>query len=506
VEQNYVNAWVGDTVLKGPWTINAGLHFSQQKGKQNASSAVPNGTFPDLIQGLEFAGYDPGFTWSDISPRVGATYTFDWERRLLLRASFGSYVDQLGTGVIAYNLPLTYVGVSYLWDDTLIDENDFVDNWTDANSNGIHDFGESELVDISGPAGVPDGIIDCNDNYGSFNIDPCDTAAASSAFQIDRNLKAPKVDEFILGAEYEVMKDFTIGGNFTFRQKDRLVWTPLYNNTVFENSGRLESIAGAQIYDCSLTNSGNAPDGRPGDENYCAIDDFSDLHPALARWETNMPNYKQEYTGFELTATKRLSNKWMLRGFFAYANWTNKFSGDEALSPGLYGNGASTQSGDPTNFRGGTTDDGGSIAVQSLQSGNKADVFVGSSRWQFNVNGMYQLPWGWSISGNLYGREGYGVPYHANVAVGGGEGSKNVQVEGLDTVRYDELFMLDLRAAKVFSLEGNATVEVAAEVFNVTNENTTLQINNRMDNPNTYNRIGEILSPRIVRFMATVNF
>jgi hypothetical protein len=494
VDHEYTNAWIGDTVLKGPWTINAGLHFSQQSGEQAPSTANPNGTFPTVIQGLDFDGFDPGFTWRDISPRLGVTYTFDWEKRLLLRASYGSYVDQLGTAVLSYNLPLTYVGVAYGWNDL----ND--DDWVDQ--------GELYAVDGAGnfttPVDTTSDATACVDALGWFNIDPCDTGAASSPFQIDSNLDAPKVNEFIVGAEYEVLKDFTIAAAFTMREKDRLIWTPLYNDTVFQAEGRLETLAGSSIYDCTPTTTGTAPDGREWTENYCAIDDYTDLHPGLARWETNMPGYKQSYKGLELTATKRLSNKWMLRGFFSYADWTNSFSG-EALSPGIYGLGATTQSGDPTNFRGGTTDDGGSIAVQSLSSGNKRDVFVGSSRWQMNINGMYQLPMGWSISGNLYGREGYGIPYHANVSVPG-EGTKNVQVEGVDTVRYDDLYMLDLRAAKLFTLEGNTTVEVAIEGFNITNENTTLQINNRMDNDETYNRIGEILSPRIYRFMFTVNF
>ena len=126
-----------------------------------------------------------------------------------------------------------------------------------------------------------------------------------------------------------------------------------------------------------------------------------------------MPDFKQEFNGIELTATKRLSNKWRMRAFVMYSEWQNKFSGDVPLSPGLYGLGAASQSGDPTNFRGGTTADGGLIAVQSQSSGNKADVFVGSSNWQFNVNGLYQLPMNWTVSGNLYGRQGYGLAYYS---------------------------------------------------------------------------------------------
>ena len=96
-------------------------------------------------------------------------------------------------------------------------------------------------------------------------------------------------------------------------------------------------------------------------------------------------------------ATKRLSNKWRMRAFVMYSQWKNKFSGDLPLNAGLYGR-IRQNAGDPTNYRGGTTDDGGLIAVQSTSSGNKVDVFAGNSTWQFNVNGLYQLPMNWSVS------------------------------------------------------------------------------------------------------------
>ena len=42
------------------------------------------------------------------------------------------------------------------------------------------------------------------------------------------------------------------------------------------------------------------------------------------------------------------------------------------------------------------------------------------STWQWNLNGMYQVapdrPWGFNVAANLYGREGYPLPYYRNVA------------------------------------------------------------------------------------------
>jgi hypothetical protein len=432
------------------------------------------------MEGVDFQGFDPGFEWSDISPRLGVSYVFDWEKRLLLRANYGHYVDALGSGVVSYNLPLTYVNVKY--------------EWADANDNDLVDAGE-----------LPD--TNCANVIDFLNIDPCNTGSATSPFQIDPDLEAPSVDEFIVGAEYELARDFTVGTNLTMRQRDNIIWTPFYDAQQFAANGQIVPLYGSGLYDCNNTVSGSAPDGRAFSEPFCVLSNPADprLGTARARVETNMPGYTQEYQGIEFTATKRLSNKWMMRGFLSWNDWTNEFDG-EAVTPGIYGVGASAQSGDPTNFRGGTTADGGLVAVQSLASGNKRNVFVGSSQWQYNLNGLYQLPKNWSVSGNLYGRQGYGLAdFVAADASATGEGTKNVQVDSIDTNRYDDLMLLDLRAAKLFTLERNTNVELAAEVFNVTNADTTLQLDSRLDAA-TYRRIGEIVSPRVLRLVATINF
>ena len=122
---------------------------------------------------------------------------------------------------------------------------------------------------------------------------------------------------------------------------------------------------------------------------------------------------------------------------------------------------------------------------------------------------MYQLPKNWAISGNLHAREGYGLPYYHQVSssLTNAEGAKNVQIDAVDAIRYDDLVMLDLRVSKLFVLGGDTNVEIAAELFNATNENTTLQQNQFLNSPgDTVDRIGEILSPRVWLFVATVNF
>ena len=67
------------------------------------------------------------------------------------------------------------------------------------------------------------------------------------------------------------------------------------------------------------------------------------------------------------------------------------------------------------------------------------------------------------------------------------------------------LWNLDLRFAKIFTLGQDRSVTISAEVFNVFNSNKELQLN-RSANSSVFGRVDEILSPRIWRFGARLNF
>jgi hypothetical protein len=74
-----------------------------------------------------------------------------------------------------------------------------------------------------------------------------------------------------------------------------------------------------------------------------------------------------------------------------------------------------------------------------------------------------------------------------------------------DSLRYDNVFELDLRAEKLIPISQTANVTLSADLFNVTNQDTVLQRFNRLNRSNT-GLIKEIQSPRIWRFGARVSF
>jgi hypothetical protein len=74
----------------------------------------------------------------------------------------------------------------------------------------------------------------------------------------------------------------------------------------------------------------------------------------------------------------------------------------------------------------------------------------------------------------------------------------------LDAFRYDDLWNLDLRAAKSFRL-ARTNLEVIADLFNVLNANTEL-VRNRNAGSTSFDQLQQILSPRILRFGIRVGF
>ena len=469
VDLNYDTLWASDTVIHGPWAINFGATYTNQTGKNKPRPIADVAICPTCLPGLDYQGSDvPYGDWNDISPRLGLTYTFNTDRRILLRANYAEYVDQLNVEDIQYDNP----GGQYVYVYTY---------WNDDNDNGQVDEGEFST--------------DCEDYLGG-TVDACNPLEFN--FLIDPNYEAPKVTEYILGGEFEIAKDFTIAANFVTRERDKDRWYqgnldgrptgylgPRYDVPYYEATGNLRAIP-ASGYDCDTLLTGEFPDGTPYSEPICDLNAAGQALTAPAStFLTNRPGYTQTYTGIELTATKRLSNRWMLRGFFNYATWEQDFSGVAGIS-------------DPTNFQGGTTEDGGAVATPSTGSGTKDGVWPGTSRWQFNVNGLYQLPRNWTVSANLNARQGYGIPYYDR------SGVKDVQIGKVDDRRYDDLYTFDIKVGKTLNFNGTV-VDLGVEVFNVFNDNTVIGVNPRVDQSST-NAIRENLSPRILRAGASVRF
>ena len=57
------------------------------------------------------------------------------------------------------------------------------------------------------------------------------------------------------------------------------------------------------------------------------------------------------------------------------------------------------------------------------------------AKWQFNISGAYQLPLGFTVAGNFYGREGYPIAYYIIDATSADGISRRAYVTAVDAQR-----------------------------------------------------------------------
>lgn len=474
---NSTDFYVGDTVLLGNFTLQAGLRFDRQDGQIQGGVTPVNTIIPDIIPEIQYDESEE-LSWENISPRLGLTYALGAERKTLLRASLNRYTDQMGGFTVYGTSPAAYSYV-YLY-------------FEDLNGNGRAEA--NELDRTGGPFG--------NGVQAWYTIDPANPTIPVRRW--DDDLQAPTTDELILGIEHQLMPDLVVGANWTARRFSDIIdlWPEKH-----AGQGDFYTAADYQLVPCDPDDLPNAnfscsgqnyvfqvPNGGPQSGAFPIYDLKSGVEPPVYYVFRNRPGYEQDYQGLELSATKRMSKRWMLRGSFTWQDWTQDVSDDGVL--------------DPTHLRddyGCTSCNGSAVVVGAgAGSGAKGGIYINSS-WAYNLTGAYQIPVIETTLGfNLTGREGYPIPYIARV--GSSEGPKNVLVDGVDEHRMPNITNLDLRLAKDLRF-GPAGVTLSVDVFNVLNADTTLQRNLDYRRTTTQqHRVTEILSPRVFRLGARLTF
>jgi hypothetical protein len=449
IGQNY-DAFLGDTFSRGRLTVNGGFRWDMQKADNLPSVAPANTMFPDLLPSLSFAGGGPTISWTDVSPRVGATYALDEGRKTVVRASYSNYAGQLNPFEVTSASP---VGAYYTF---------IAYKWVDTNHDGFAQ--KNEILTNLGP------------QYSNA-IDPAKPTSISSPNTIATDYHANRDNEFILGIDREVIPNLAVGAAYTYRRTND--W-PTWNARI------------------GLTSADYAVVDRPSGLGYSAVVYAPNAAKVNAtgggRILENRPDYHSNYQGLELTMNKRLSNRWMARVAFSLNDWREYVDG-----PGAFQNPTHTDSTTSGSFGAGTLSgsfiDGGQIAPRSGGSG-KGDIFY-NARWQINANGFYQLPGGFDIGANIFGRQGYVQPLIFQSSAGADGSVRALATPTLDAVRYPNLWDVDFRVAKTVTVTRLKFV-LSADLFNALNAGTTLAQNRNLSS-GAFATINEIISPRIAR-------
>jgi hypothetical protein len=189
----------------------------------------------------------------------------------------------------------------------------------------------------------------------------------------------------------------------------------------------------------------------------------------------NEPELNQYFNGFDLTFNKRISNRWMITGGLSFGKNVGDVYGTADLN-------------NPNNtYRRGVVG---------------TDVPV-----SFKVSGLYELPYGISLSGNVSHYTGF--PELDTLIVSRNtvvltQVSQSIAVAPRGTNRLDDVNFVDLSARKTLKSGGHLNIEPLMELFNVLNA-SPIQGRSTTLGP-SYHRVAAVSGGRMLKFGLNVNF
>lgn len=449
----YLDAYISDAMSFNRMTLNVGVRWDRQTSSL-LETTVPAVAGFTLLPSVTSRAVEDAVKYNTLLPRVGLTYSLDANRKTQARASYAAFSSQLGAADSTFVATTLYNYVYYLG--------------VDRNGDGI-----AQLNEILFNAGL----------QGYYNVDP-DNPTNTASFNRYGDVKAPLTHEVVAGMDHELMPNFSVSGSFTWRYIDRVRWRPLIDVTTadYRQTGSL---------------SGTEPELGTFNVPFYALN-AAKVPPGGGREAQNREGYHQRYLGFELSAVKRMSNRWMARLGFS-TNDHNEYFDDPSRSIQ-----------DPTPSPQNPLKDGGEVIAQSAGSG-KSGIWLIVPKYQFVANGLYQGPWGINFGANYILRQGYGQPwFQGRVSTGDPLGRKTVLLASdVSENRMPTVQSLDVRVEKAFKFQ-RTNLHVDLDVFNLTNNATVLQrqFDRRFarTSPTGFGRTTEIMSPRIARIGVRVNF
>jgi Carboxypeptidase regulatory-like domain len=457
----YINAFIGDTISYDRLTLNFGVRWDRQASSVLAYAQNGNPLLPSLLPDLTGQAADDVIVWNSIVPRVGLTYALNESRKTLLRASYATFASQMNAGQGGFFSTVGSFRSVYFYDVVDLNGNRTVD---------ANEIAGRTCTEALANAGV------CN--WLGFSISNPGNVSAPN--HVIGDYKTPLTHEVILGFDHELMPNFGLTGSFTWRRFTDFNWRPV-------EGLRSDDYVQSGTFNATLEPVGNvsvpfyavAPDRLPADRTRTEYVDRED--------------YWQRYLGFELSATKRLSNRWMARFGFSTNDHREYFDGPNSLQ-------------DPTSSPTNPNIDGGQVMRQTGGSG-KSGIFMLLPKYQFIATGMYQAAWGINLAANLVNRQGYAMPYNRN-QVATGDPLVNLKtlllVDSVADFRLPSVTSLDFRVGKELAFS-RARFNLDVDVFNLFNNATVLgrEYNLRLTSADD---VREIMNPRILRVGVRFNF
>ncbi|HJR59068.1 MAG TPA: carboxypeptidase regulatory-like domain-containing protein [Vicinamibacterales bacterium] len=462
----YLSAYIGDTMTWDRLTLNLGVRWGRTASSVKGNTQTGSSLLPLLLPDLTSTARNDVLVDSAFTPRIGLTYALDDARKTIARASYASFSSQLNATAANFMSTVGYRGV-YLYD--------------------VIDLNGNRVVDPAEIAGrtCSDALVaagSCN-YYGTLDIN--NPGNVGEPIHTVGDYDPPLTHEFQLGLDRELIPNFGVSGTFTYRKFVNFVW---------RNNGLVGT-----AYNEIGTFTGSHP--AIGDWSVPIFGVTADKFPANrgATEYRQRPDYSQRFIGFELAATKRLSNRWMARFGFSSNDHREYFDSRAGMT-------------DPTPTPTNPNVDGGLVVRQSTGSG-KSGIFQVLPKYQFTATGLYQAKWGINLAANIVNRQGFAMQYSIgqldtrtiNPAGDANARLKNVfLLDEAGDARLPSMTSLDLRLGKEFAFN-RVRFNLDLDVFNATNASTILGRQYNLQSTQA-NNVLEIMNPRVLRLGVRFNF
>jgi outer membrane receptor protein involved in Fe transport len=245
--QDYSSFFLQDTWRLGDWvTIKPGLRYEQQK----------------LVGNLD------EFTWDgNWAPRIGVSWDPTQNGRARVFANWGRYYAKIPNDLAARALSA----------DAGVTRADYFD------------------ADLTRP--VPDGVL-------AAGATTHFVTAGLNASQFDPDSKSTYTDEWLVGAEYEVLPNFALGAHWQSRRFGRV----LEDVGTAPMAAYFLDIPGLDSVEYFITN--------PGPDT-----------PTVTSLDAAFEEAIHEYDALTLTAEKRFGDRWGLHSSYRYAQLEGTFEG-----------------------------------------------------------------------------------------------------------------------------------------------------------------------------------
>jgi hypothetical protein len=324
------------------------------------------------------------------------------------------------------------------------------------------------------PSVTPKYIFDITPSGARTNFS---VVSSNTNLTIDPNYKDPYSHEFIVQVEQEVMRDLGLQVNYVHKRGyDYPGWRDIggqYTQVPYVDSAGVAATGQTVTVYKLLT---------PFDRSVFQM--------------TNLAGLYSRYNGVTITGTKRMSHHW--QGTLSLV--LSKSEGREPSSTG-----------GPAAAQGGTSGSFGRIPGTGGQNDfvNTDGLLIGDRPAVAKAQIVYQLPWGFLVSGNLQHQTGRPWARQIRVAGLGFPSRPTIYVEPLDgSRRVPNLDLIDARIQKTVPLGGpGVKLDLFIDALNLTNNDTTESVlSRRGDQATTFGVPSRYVYPRRLQLGARIKF